>query len=117
VEILRWVGVLGIVGFLSGFFGPIALAPGANQGPLLGIFVTGPAGLLLGAILGAVVALLKISRPVASRFLYAIAMIEAVIILYFCIPSPSFRAEIVDGEIRRCVLPESLRAATVARLK
>jgi len=116
IEILRWAGVLGIVGFLSGFIGPMVLAPGANQGPLLGTLITGPGGALLGAILGAVVALLGIPRPVASRSLYAVATIGAVVILFFCIPAPSFRAEIVDGEIRRCVLPESLREATVNRL-
>lgn len=27
-------------------------APGANQGPMLGIFITGPAGALLGAVAG-----------------------------------------------------------------
>lgn len=35
---------VGIVGFLGGFIGPMILTPGANQGPLLGIFVTGPDG-------------------------------------------------------------------------
>jgi hypothetical protein len=40
-----WALSLGIVGFAAGFFGPIALNPDANQGPLLGIFVTGPGAL------------------------------------------------------------------------
>jgi uncharacterized protein YqgC (DUF456 family) len=30
--------------------------PEANQGPMLGIFITGPLGLLVGAIVGAIVA-------------------------------------------------------------
>lgn len=38
--------------FAAGFFGPMLLAPEANQGPLLGLFITGPAGLLLGAAWG-----------------------------------------------------------------
>lgn len=45
---------LGALGFARGFFGPIILAPEANQGPLLGIFITGPAEFLLGLVLGAV---------------------------------------------------------------
>jgi hypothetical protein len=45
---------LGGIGFALGFFGPIVLTPGANQGPLLGIFITGPLGLVLGAAGGAV---------------------------------------------------------------
>jgi hypothetical protein len=45
--------VLGGLGFVAGFFGPMILAPGANQGPLLGLFITGPAGVVIGAIAGA----------------------------------------------------------------
>lgn len=43
---------LGGLGFVAGFFGPMFFAPGANQGPLLGIFITGPGGGLLGALAG-----------------------------------------------------------------
>jgi preprotein translocase subunit Sss1 len=46
--------LIGGVGFFAGFFGPLIFTPGANQGPLLGIFITGPLGLILGAIGGAV---------------------------------------------------------------
>jgi hypothetical protein len=41
---------------VGGFFGPMILTPEANQGPMLGIFITGPLGLLVGAIAGAIVA-------------------------------------------------------------
>jgi hypothetical protein len=44
--------MLGSMGFCAGFFGPIILTPGANQGPLLGIFITGPLGFLLGGLGG-----------------------------------------------------------------
>jgi hypothetical protein len=61
---LKWDGVrlrhcvgggllIGGIGFLGGFVGPVLLAPGANQGPLLGIFVTGPMGFLIGVLFGA----------------------------------------------------------------
>lgn len=40
---------VGATGFVLGFFGPLLLAPGANQGPLLGLFITGPLGVLCGA--------------------------------------------------------------------
>ena len=42
----------GAVGFVGGFFGPLVLAPEANQGPLLGIFITGPLGVLVGGVGG-----------------------------------------------------------------
>ena len=46
--------VVGAIGFCAGFFGPILLTPQANQGPLLGIFITGPLGFVLGALGGLV---------------------------------------------------------------
>ncbi len=109
----RWATVLGIVGFVCGFIGPMVLASNADQGPMLGIFITGPGGALLGAILGGVVGLLKVPELLVSRALYSVAIIEAVVILYFCIPSPRFYADIVDGEVRQCILPGSLREKTV----
>lgn len=47
--------ILGVSGFVLGFIGPMILTPDANQGPMLGIFITGPAGFLLGGIIGFVV--------------------------------------------------------------
>ena len=44
--------ILGSIGFAAGFFGPMVFAPGANQGPMLGIFITGPGGALLGGLAG-----------------------------------------------------------------
>lgn len=43
---------IGGLSFLVGFIGPILL--GAAQGPLLGLFVTGPVGLVVGAVVGAI---------------------------------------------------------------
>ena len=46
--------VLGGIGFAAGFFGPIIFTPEANQGPLLGIFITGPLGFVIGLVYGIV---------------------------------------------------------------
>jgi hypothetical protein len=43
---------VGAIGFCAGFFGPMIFTPESNQGPLLGILITGPAGFLAGAIGG-----------------------------------------------------------------
>ena len=51
---LRGGCLLGSIGFVAGFVGPIVLTPEANQGPLLGILVTGPGGFLVGLVAGAV---------------------------------------------------------------
>lgn len=53
LRVLSWAFTIGIICFSAGFFGPMILAPGANQGPLLGILITGPLGLLLGFVIGA----------------------------------------------------------------
>ncbi|WP_264421808.1 hypothetical protein [Novosphingobium sp. KCTC 2891] len=50
---LRAGCLLGLIGFVGGFVGPIILTPEANQGPLLGILVTGPGGFLVGLVVGA----------------------------------------------------------------
>lgn len=57
--------VLGGIAFAAGFFLPIVLKPEANQGPLLGIFVTGPLGFVLGTAIGWVYARLRARGPVA----------------------------------------------------
>ena len=63
---LQWIGIFaamgGMFGFSIGFFGPIIFTPEANQGPLLGIFVTGPWGALLGALAGAIVGYRKAGK-------------------------------------------------------
>ena len=51
---VRGAVLTGGVGFALGFLGPMIVAPGANQGPLLGIFITGPLGFVLGAVGGIV---------------------------------------------------------------
>jgi hypothetical protein len=60
---LRWAFIAGGIGFAVGFFGPIIFTPGANQGPLLGIFITGPLGFIGGAASGFVRAVSRPARP------------------------------------------------------
>ena len=45
--------IVGAMGFILGFFGPILFSLGGNQGPLLGIFLTGPLGFIIGLVGGA----------------------------------------------------------------
>jgi hypothetical protein len=44
--------VIGAVCFAAGFFGPLIFRPESNQGPLLGFFITGPAGFVAGCLGG-----------------------------------------------------------------
>lgn len=55
----RWALLLGAIGFVAGYVGPMVVTPEANQGPLLGIFITGPGGALVGAVVGLVVGVVR----------------------------------------------------------
>jgi hypothetical protein len=64
--VARWcIGTaisLGAVLFLVGFAGPILLTPKSPQGPLLGIFFTGPLGVVIGAFVGLYIGVMKERR-------------------------------------------------------
>ena len=60
--ILRIALISGVFSFLLGFVGPILFSPGANQGPLLGIFITGPLGFVAGLVGGIVYSAFKKKR-------------------------------------------------------
>jgi hypothetical protein len=106
-----WALALGGVGFACGFFGPIVLVPEANQGPLLGIFITGPGGALFGLVAGFVARLLPLSALQRWKTLGALCVAFAVGILFFCLPGPELRARLVDAEIRGCESPVATAAA------
>lgn len=44
--------ILGAIGFIAGFVGPLIFTPENNLGPLLGIIYTGPIGFIVGLIIG-----------------------------------------------------------------
>jgi len=57
--VLTWGLVLGAIGFIGGFFGPMIFTREANQGPMLGIFITGPLGFLSGAAIGTAIVMFR----------------------------------------------------------
>ena len=58
---ILWGTALAAIGFISGYVGP-ALLSKSPQGPLLGIFFTGPAGAALGCVIGATRSI-RVARP------------------------------------------------------
>jgi uncharacterized membrane protein YeaQ/YmgE (transglycosylase-associated protein family) len=68
--VARWcagmTALVGGVAFLAGFVGPILLTPNSPQGPMLGIFITGPLGALAGAILGIIIGFVR-QKQLARR--------------------------------------------------
>ena len=55
--------IVGGIGFVAGFVGPIIFTPESNQGPLLGIFITGPLGFIIGALAGCLISLFTARNP------------------------------------------------------
>jgi hypothetical protein len=53
-KILKIGLITGGISLVLGYVGPILLRPDANQGPLLGIFVTGPLGFIVGLVAGVI---------------------------------------------------------------
>lgn len=74
---LVWFIVLGFAGFAAGFFGPIILDPSANEGPLVGILITGPSGAVLGALLWTIARAAKLSAQTQWRMMGIAAVILA----------------------------------------
>jgi hypothetical protein len=108
MTVLSWALTLGAIGFMSGFLGPIYLNPGANQGPLLGVFFTGPISVIVGAVAGLVVSAFRLSQR-QNRFLLLVASFAvAVVTLADCFPDPQYLGFVVDGEIRSCGAPNKL---------
>ena len=58
--------LVGGVGFAAGFLGPIILGLGP-QGPLMGIFMTGPLGAVIGGVVGALVGWLRWEEGAPER--------------------------------------------------
>lgn len=111
---ILWVLALGATGLFCGFFGPIALSPDANQGPLLGIFVTGPAGMIAGLVLGALAQVLPWSRGAQWKALIASCTILALVTLWYSLPEPRTRGMLLEANVTGCLMPDELEAAAFA---
>jgi len=110
-----WALVLGGVGFAAGFFGPMVLRPDANQGPMVGIFITGPGGALLGLLLGTVFRFLPVSNRQRFQALWTTAVALAIGTLYACLPPPETVGVLFSGTVQACQSPADLTDAAMQR--
>ena len=109
-----WVLLLGGAGFLAGFIGPIILNPDANQGPLVGIFLSGPGGAVLGLILFAICTALRVSPPRQWQLLGLFAVLGVGVTLAACLPGPKFRGYVEEVQVESCQPPAEMADGAVA---
>ena len=102
---LKWPLLLGAAGFAAGFFGPILFSPEANQGPLVGILMSGPAGALLGFVLLGVCTVIGVSPRLQWRMLVGTAIAGALAVLVLVQPEPALRGYVMDLEVESCATP------------
>lgn len=98
IDRILWIAAfvlgLGFAGFVAGFVAPIVLHPAANQGPLLGIFITGPLGAVAGLILGGI-------APLFTRKPKQIVAVLAALVLAYGCGVWIFIASTPDPGVRR----------------
>jgi hypothetical protein len=102
---LRWPLLLGAAGFASGFFGPMVFVPEANQGPLVGILITGPAGAVLGLVLLLVCTVIDVPARLQWRILIGTAVIGALAVFLLLQPEPALRGYVMDLKVESCATP------------
>jgi len=102
---LRWPLILGAAGLASGFFGPMVFVPEANQGPLIGILITAPAGTVLGLVLLLVCTVIDVPARLQWRFLIGTAVAGALAVLLLVQPEPALRGYVMDLEVESCATP------------
>ncbi len=111
-SVLRWVLIIGGAGFAAGFFGPMIFAPDANQGPLVGILMSGPGGAILGALLWALFGLLHVSGARQRQGIWITSLLLIIATLFLIMPGPELRGDLEEVQIHSCSRPvESIEAA------
>jgi hypothetical protein len=112
--IVDWLLVLGGVGFVLGFVGPMVLSPESNIGPIIGILITGPGGALAGLLLGALFRVLPVGSAVRRAALALAALAMAVVTLYLSLPEPATESYVIEATVESCERPTAALAEAVA---
>jgi len=102
--------VFGFVGFICGFLGPMHLNPSSNLGPITGIILTGPGGILVGVVVGLCVAYQRLSLTASLGALAIGSLLVALASLALSLPGELHDervGELVDGTVVKCTPVES----------
>jgi hypothetical protein len=102
---LLWPLLLGAAGFASGFFGPMVFVPEANQGPLVGILISGPAGVVLGLVLLLVCTIIDVPARQQWSILIGTAVVGTLAVVLLVQPKPALRGYVMDLQVESCATP------------
>lgn len=94
--------VVGAVGFLGGFFGPIELNPGSDQGPLFGLCMSGPLAVIAGAFFGQFADRRRWTHAQFAAGLLALVVVTAGWTLWASFPAPQYKGYVIDAEVIGC---------------
>jgi len=95
--------IVGLVGLVCGYFGPLRYS--MEQGPLMGLFVTGPAGFVIGAAAGWVFEKARIGGVVRESIFGVLLIGTAWATLALSRPGPQVFGTVREGVIVRCQSP------------
>ncbi len=113
---LLWPLLVGLSGFATGFFGPIAFLPDSNIAPVIGIFFTGPGGVVLGCVLALTANLLGLDAPRRWQLLISATIIGGAVVLAWCIsaPKPRLYGRVIEGIATACYPADDRAAESIA---
>lgn len=101
------------VGVIAGYFGPIFLCRDCTDAPLNGLFISGPAGLLVG--IGIAVLSVRLRLRTLSAIVATGAVLIALLGIALGLPEPRVVGEVVRANVVGCSRPAELVPAAVAR--
>jgi hypothetical protein len=102
---LRWPLLLGAAGFASGFYGPMVFVPDANQGPLVGVLISGPAGAVLGLVLLLICTIIDVPARRQWNILIGAVVVSALAVILVVQPEPALRGYVMDLQVEGCSAP------------
>jgi hypothetical protein len=74
---------VGSVGLLTGYFAPLVMFPQSNLGPLFGIIFAGPAGFVVGVILGLICGFFRLTTRAFATLVLVVA--ASIVVATVCV--------------------------------
>ncbi|MEO7996660.1 MAG: hypothetical protein ABI852_04400 [Gemmatimonadaceae bacterium] len=99
---LNWILILGGCGLVAGIAGPIKLNPQFQMGPLVGVFITGPLGLILGVAGYFISRWLHVPMATQWRVILAMSVLLVTGTILSSFPGSEFKAYIINSVVTQC---------------